>query len=352
MSAEIAFPVLEDPASVEWHWPVPPFAWRDVAAEHDGAQPCSIETRFGSHVDGELLRFDPGAAGLVFRSRAGAPGVALSFARMRRLVLTTPLKPSPRFAGAPPERVPAAAQEREYRLFTDDERPQVGRTAGHVEHDEGLYLFTPQDDERSLLRVFVPRCAYTRCEFGPSAEELAAEHWCATPSQLLDALERQQRAPVLRIGQALLQLGRVTPLQLERALAGKPPDVPLGEMLVACGILSSADLQTAIAHKMGYPLVDLTRFPVDPHAARRIPLRQALECRALPLMVDGQRLVVAVDRPSRTNKLHTLQSLAQHTLVPVLASRNHIMTALQALAQDIWADNVHGRPAFFAPTTV
>ena len=30
------------------------------------------------------------------------------------------------------------------------------------------------------------------------------------------------------------------------------------------------DLQTALAHKMGYPLVDLTRFPIDVLAARKL----------------------------------------------------------------------------------
>ena len=169
---------------------------------------------------------------------------------------------------------------------------------------------------------------------------------------MVDALERQLRAPVLRIGQSLLELGLVTPAQLERAIAGKPAEVPLGEMLVASGILSSADLQTALAHKMGYPLVDLTRFPVDRDAARRLTLRVALECRALPLMVHGDDEPLAVDRPARTNKLRMLHGLSGLTLAPVLASRNHILTALQALAQDIWADNVHGRPAFFAATTV
>jgi hypothetical protein len=351
MSAEIAFPVLEDPASGEWHWPMPPFAWRDAAADHDVAQPCRIDTLHGTDVTGELLHFDPAAATLQFRTGTTRGGVTLPFARIRRLMLTTPLRPSPRFAGAPPERVPAAAQERDYRLEGDDHPPQAGRTAGHVEREEGVYLYLPEDDERSLLRVFVPRSAFDRCTFGPSAEELAAEQWCASPPQLLEAIERQQRTPVLKIGHALLELGLVTPRQLERALAGKPPDVPLGEMLVAQGLLSSSDLQTAIAHKMGYPLVDLTRFPVDPHAARRLPLRVALECRALPLLVHGDRLIVAVDRPSRTNKLRAVNSIAQLTLVPVLASRSHIMTALQSLAQDIWADHVGGRPTFFASTT-
>ena len=47
------------------------------------------------------------------------------------------------------------------------------RSAGHVETAEGLYLFSPAHDDTRLCRVFVPRAAYSRCEFGASAEDVA-----------------------------------------------------------------------------------------------------------------------------------------------------------------------------------
>jgi hypothetical protein len=274
------------------------------------------------------------------------------FGRIRQLTLTAPLMPAPQLAGAPMERVPAAAQERDYRLQGKDGKPIAGRTAGYVVSDAGLYLFTPLDEERSLQRVFVPRSAYTAAEFGPSAEEIAAERWIATREELLAAIERQQRVPVMRIGESLLNLGLVTRRQLDRALAGQRGDLPLGETLVAAGIISKSDLNTALAHKMGYPLVDLTRFPVDLEAARKLPLRQAAESMALPLMIHGVRLIVAVDRPSRIEKLHALHVFTGMKLVPVLASKGQIMLALSDLAQqDVWSHNVFAR-LIFAPTTI
>ena len=147
----------------------------------------------------------------------------------------------------------------------------TGRTAGYVEAAAGLYLFTPVDEEAALQRVFVPRCAYSHCEFGPSAEEIAARLWIGSPAELLDAIERQERMPVLPIGQSLLALGLLTQAQLDRELAKPVGDRPLGEALVAAGLISHTDLHTAIAHKMGYPMVDLTRFPVDPAAVAKVP---------------------------------------------------------------------------------
>jgi hypothetical protein len=286
-----------------------------------------------------------------FRTAADAPSLALSFTRFRRLTLATPLRAGDASGRARTERVPRAAQEREYRLQRDD-GVVSGRTCGHVESDEGLFLFTPGDDDHALLREFVPRSAYRRCEFGLSALDTAAEKWIATPRQLLEAVEQQRRMSIQPIGQSLRELGMVTQEQLERALAQPAPgDMPLGERLVEMGIISKADLQTAIAHKMGYPFVDLTRFPIDPAAARKLPLRVAVAHRALPIHLDRDRLIIAIDRLARTARLQSLYALAAFRVMPVLASKGQILLALQALSgQDLWQEHVSIQAKFFSTT--
>ena len=335
-------------------WPMPPFNWHHLRSP-DGAvaEPCRIETLQESLVEGEMLRFDPVAGRIIFRPSSGKPAGSVSFHRFRQMTLTDPLVAAPRSPGAPIERVPAAAQEREYSLhFVNDGGVRRGRTAGHVETDAGLFLFTPLEDERSLERVFVPRHAYSRCEFGPSMEERAAALWIGTPEELISAIERQQSAPVRLIGEALLHLGLVTPTQLNRALSAQRGDVPLGEMLVATGVISRADLQTALAYKMGYPLVDLGRFPIDDSVAAMLPIRVAAESLSVPLMMHDRRLIVAVDRPSRTTRLNNLQACAGLKVVPVLASKGRIMATLGTMAErDVWAPNVFSR-LVFAPSTV
>ena len=352
--SSLSFPTLVDTLADVWQWPRPPFAWRHEAPGLDAEPPCQVETRNGATVHGVLLGFDVAAGRLRLRPAGGQAEASLAFSQLLRLTLTTPLAPAAQRADVPVERVPAAAQEREYRLVMDEaaRTPLAGRTAGYVEADEGLYLFPPVEEERSVLRVFVPRSAYQRCDFGPSAEEIAARRWIVEPKALLEAIERQQRMPVLPIGQSLIDLGMITPHQLERALQQQPADVPLGEALVKAGIISRSDLQTALAHKMGYPLVDLARFPVEPAAAKKLSLRMALATRALPLMIDRQRLIVAMDRPSRAVKLRHLHAVAQMTVVPVLTSKTHLLLALTRLAQqDIWAEHAFRMPAFFATTT-
>jgi hypothetical protein len=346
------FPILMDEPAEPWRWPALPFDWRHAPpAEEDGARPCRIETPTGATVQGLMVKLDPAARSIDFRSAADAPPLALPFARMRRLTLTRPLRSVEQSGRLRAERVPLAAQERQYRLHQPDGSTVTGLTCGHVETEEGVFLYTRDGDDYALLREFVPRNAYTRCEVGPSALDVAAEKWIGTPRELLAAVERQRTMSIQPIGHSLLELGMVTREQLERALAQPHGDLPLGERMVELGVISKADLQTAIAHKMGYPFVDLTRFPIDLAAARKLPLRMAVTHRCLPILLDGQRLLVAMDRPVRMPRLQSLYALVGYTVIPVLASKGQILLALSGLAgQDLWQDRVSIQAEFFSTT--
>ena len=114
--------------------------------------------------------------------------------------------------------------------------------------------------------------------------------------------------------------------------------------------MSRGDLQTALAHKMGFPLVDLDRFPLDPQALALLPRRLAISHRVLPLMLDKERLIVAVDRPGRVLKLRQLDAYAQLPIVPALALKSQILVALNRQSGDGWNLNVSERVNFFATT--
>ena len=200
--------------------------------------------------------------------------------------------------------------------------------------------------------MFVPKTAYSTVWFGPSVEEIAAEQWVATPEDLLAAIERQKEKPVPKLGRALLDLGMLTQGQLKRALDEQYDGRPLGKLLVETGVISRHDLQTALAYKMGFPYVDLTRFPIEAEAARLMPLRMSLRAKAIPLMLQDKRLIVAVDNPSRAVKLGLLRAFSGLSLIPVLAQKSQILLALSgATSNDAWAQNVFAHLEFFPTTT-
>jgi len=353
--SDLTLPTLTLDETAPWQWPMPPASARRFAPPPalGTPQPCQIETQTGLKLEGAMLDFDPSKRRLQFRASSGGTDASLPFTGVRRLTLTAALLPSARTADVPRERPPPTAQERDYTLQQVGNAttvPLTGRSAGHVLASEGVYLFSPVGDGGALCRVFVPRTAYSRCEFGPSAEELAARHWIASPASLVEALAQQERAPVLPLGQALLALGLLTQAQLDRVLQRSEGKTALGEALVDSGLVSRADLQTALAHKMGYPLVDLERFPLDAHALALLPRRVAISHRVLPLMLDKERLIVAVDRPGRVLKLRQLEAYAQMPIVPALALKSQILVALNRQSGDGWNLDVSERVNIFATT--
>lgn len=308
-------------------WPLPPFVTRQPWAHADAgtaAQPVRIETPRGIQVDGEMTGFDLLRESLIFRFDADSRPLRVAFRRIRRLTIMAALTDDE-------ARLAFASQLRKFRVALTGGGVLTGRTAGHVETRAGLHLFTPDDDESTLYRAFIPAGGYTRCVLGPSVEEDAALRWIARAKDLARELDDGTlRRKVLAIGEAIHDLGVVSARQLSVALLrqGEQQRVTLGEMMVSEGLLSRADLRTALGHKMGYPLVDLRHFEFDPAALRFVPLDMAFECHALPLLLRRHNLVVAVDNLARVAQLGGLASTDGLKIVPVLARRLHIDAAL------------------------
>ncbi|HET9821937.1 MAG TPA: hypothetical protein VFQ16_08935 [Burkholderiaceae bacterium] len=345
---DLPLPTIElPPELLGWSWPMPPFARRhQLVPRVEGAQPCCIETFNGARLEGQMEAFDPAQQTLRFRSAAQRAAVEVPFARFRRLTLTTPWQMAKASPDAPYERVRAASQERDYRAAFAEGAELAGRTLGHVREQAGWFLYELAEDGESVLQHFVPAASGVSMSFGRSVAEAAAERWAHTPEQLRAALAAQRTARLRSVGEALVELGLVTPRELQRGLDAqrRRPGVPLGGILVEQGVIDENDLQTALAFKMGYPLVDLGRFPLDPDVMARLPVDVMAHQRVLPLMLEGRRLVVAIDDLARIPALQHLSQSAGVEITPVLAPSGALRFALGSLPSrlglDIWAENV------------
>jgi hypothetical protein len=338
----LPFPSLPEILTFSWDWPSTPYPWRHRRVPPIGdVQPVSLEAVHGGIANGELMGFDPGERSVHFRRPGGRDVLKVAHAKLRRVVLTTPLEAP--LLGEPEsvEQVPATSHERDYALkIAASGDVMTCRSAGHLENELGLFLWVPAGAHETLLRTFVPRHYYTTFEYGPSVAEIAAKLWITDPKQLLQAIAEQETKPVRPIGESLLALGMLTQAQIDDALARQTGAKPLGEMLVETGVLSRADLRTAIAHKMGSPMVDIEKFPIDPAAMARLPSRLAIKFRAVPLMLDGRRLILAVDSPARVNELKSLRAVQDIDYVAVLAPKLQILRKLNQLQADDWSEHV------------
>ena len=333
-------------------WPTPPFASFPDAVQQTDPLQCEVVGRNGAKSHGRMTFFVPEDSVVHLQSPPARTTFPLRFHQFRCLMLTAPLRPLPMATTDPHAKMLGQRGASSYRLELAAGGEMAGVTIGHVESAFGLFLFPPSGDDGSVLRLFVPREAYTNATLGPRIGEVLIEQEHATtaqvaqavaaqedlrkqrigdilvmrqvvsPEQLLEALERQAKMPLVRIGDALMSMGMVSQAQLAAALAQQQLDrsVPLGELLVRMNVVSREDLQEALSRKMGYPLVDLDVFPVEADAMRKLSYGVAARLRVMPLLLRDGRLVIALDDPARRRAaVEEVEFNSGLKVVPVLA---------------------------------
>lgn len=339
-------PTAHDPASPgpPPGWPRPPFDWpHEQAREPAGARACSIDTVEGRWLQAFARDVDPRVPEWSVAAKASGPFVTLALARVARIKLAAPLQAVQSATQGGPAPLPVAALECDYVLRTAAGRPLLsGRTLGHVQTDDGLFLFSAQPGHLALNRVLVPRAANLACEFGPAAAD--ANRWIADPAALREALAGARGRRVPRMGEALVQLGWVTPQQIDDVLAHSAARGRLGEQLVQRGLVTPEQLETALAVKLGHPLVDLARFPVDPACVRTLSPELVKRHGAIPIWREQGRIVVAMDRPATAMALEASTLWPGLVMVPVFAPRGAILQALSMhRSDDAWSQEAPWR---------
>lgn len=165
--------------------------------------------------------------------------------------------------------------------------------------------------------------------------------------------------PVL--GSLLLRDGLVTEEVLDAALAQQRLSSTrrLGEILVARGALSEAEVSRALAEQHELPFVELHEHELDVAAASRLPLDLARAYLALPIasLPDGALLVAVADPASavHSNELRSALGVPLQFAIAALAEIDAAIDSLQARRDGDGADEgavVADAPAPFAVAPV
>ena len=352
-------------------WPSPPYATYPEAQSQTDPLGCEIVGLTGVRSIGRLTFFVPEQGVAYVQIPPARTTMPLRFSDFLSLTLTTPIAPVELSHGDPHAGMLADRRPSAYSVSLVGGGKLRGETAGHFEKDFGLFLFPTVDTKGGVLRMFVPRSAYTALAMGARIGEVLVEQKRATQQQvekvvkeqaelrnrkigdillvrqvvsaqqLIEAIDQQSRMPLVRIGEALLSLGMVTKLELDEALAQQAVDrhVPLGELLVRMGVVTTEDLRVALARKMGYPLVNVDAFPIEAAALTKVSFAVASRLHVVPLLLRSGRLVVAIDDPARRRAaLDEVEFVAQCKVVPVLVHSNSIEDVLSAAYEKLGAD--------------
>ncbi len=151
------------------------------------------------------------------------------------------------------------------------------------------------------------------------------------PHQLIRALDKQSKTPIVRMGEALTRLGYIDEDQLKKAFEMQKIDrsVPLGQLMVNMGFLTCRELNTALASKMGYPVVDVTRFPIEVDALQKISMSTALRLNVIPLMSRNTLTVVAAVDPTSRDTIRELEFLLRGRVKMTLGDKQQIQQAIR-----------------------
>lgn len=147
-----------------------------------------------------------------------------------------------------------------------------------------------------------------------------------------------------KLGELLLELGYLTPEQLQAALEeqARTGDL-LGQILLRRGYVREEDLVRVLADQQRAPLVRLAETVPDSQAMRLLDPRFAREKRVLPFKVEGNRLHVAMAHPSDLALLDELRFLTGKEIVPYLAPDREILEVLDRLLAEEARPREEGR---------
>ena len=134
---------------------------------------------------------------------------------------------------------------------------------------------------------------------------------------------------MLRLGELLLEDNRISPEQLDHALALQAVHGGrLGQTLIRLGFATQEQVTSALARKYGVPSVDLERLRLSRAVCRLLPLEQAIRYRSLPISRDRRALEVAMVDPTDVAAIDEIQFLTGCTVRSVLASENSLVKAI------------------------
>lgn len=353
-------PTLDEQNPNAFWWPTPPFAAYPQVETSSGPIKGLLEGMNQKTTRTLLMHFDLRGGMISVQVARGQKPITVRFQQFRRLDLDEPINPDAANTADPHAALLSHHPVSPFIVTYGDGAVLEGSTIGHVELEQGLFLFPPLGNVGSVSRMFIPRHAYRNYSVGNRVGEILVaqasvsagelnqviveqdklrkrklgdvlvSNQIITPEQLIEAIDMQSKLPVMRLGESLVALGMITDDQLREALQlqSKAQGMPLGELLVNKGLVTRENLQTALAHKMGYPIVDTATFPVESAALKIVNFALAERLAVLPLILRDGRLVVAMEDPTRRAAISELEFATQTKVVATLAKLGTVVNAL------------------------
>ncbi len=136
-----------------------------------------------------------------------------------------------------------------------------------------------------------------------------------------------------RLGEILVERGKLDPANLERALKLQEGETreKIGMILLRLGMVSGRDLADALADQLDLPLALAADFPELPLMEERLSGKFLRDAQAVPLREDDEELALAVADPTDSFVLSAVQMASGKRVRAYIAAPNEIDAALERL---------------------
>jgi general secretion pathway protein E len=136
-----------------------------------------------------------------------------------------------------------------------------------------------------------------------------------------------------RIGEILIERGKLDPANLDRALKLQESETrdKIGVILLRLGMVSGRDLADALAEQLDLPLAATADFPELPLMEERLSAKFLRDAQAVPLREDDEELALAIADPTDSFVLSAVQMASGKRVRAFIAAPNEIDAALERL---------------------
>ena len=137
-----------------------------------------------------------------------------------------------------------------------------------------------------------------------------------------------------RLGDLLVESGLITDAQLQTALEEKPRDQKLGDALLQRGYITEQQLIEVLEFQLGIPHVNLFRYPFDPKLFNVVSKEFAKRNLLVPLKAEGDRLFVAMSDPMDYLAVDDLRLSTGFHIETAIASKDDILRTISKYYED------------------
>ncbi|WP_020407133.1 GspE/PulE family protein [Hahella ganghwensis] len=217
----------------------------------------------------------------------------IDFSEMRYLVFTHKLIPSDLI------KEQSLAPESYLVEFNDGKRIR-GKTLGFASSEAGLSLFR-FEDKYSVSRLFIPATGIKNYQIEPSN---------GSDPQVSDSDVDLYTPQDTSLSPAMVQAREMRD-ELEKSKG-----------------MTDEQVHRALANKLAIPFIQLKQFAITPEAVALVPGDFARHNLVMPISLENEKLVVALDDPCNIDTIDALQFITNRHLELVTASKRDILQAI------------------------